>query len=280
MLIDSRTGHTDVGGICTRQLPDAVVACFIPNEENVAGLATVASDIRNELKGPGGRSIDLHFVLSNVPYLDDEMRILARHLKQAKARLHFDRPAATVHRYESLSLLENEIFVLRRRRTRLAKEYRQLATIATSKNLEDRDVALRILSRFADSPSLFVSGDRKLVIILQGIQLLHTNDGEVLHAASQISKQLGRELRLLLERARMLGFRSQTTIEVAQELLRSGDREGALANLTEALNHPVGGLFCCKSRCGVVLTICSGLVANPCRITRIPTRARCTRGRL
>jgi MinD-like ATPase involved in chromosome partitioning or flagellar assembly len=38
VLIDSRTGHTDVGGICTRQLPDAVVVMFFPNDQNLVGL--------------------------------------------------------------------------------------------------------------------------------------------------------------------------------------------------------------------------------------------------
>src|SRR5579862_918531 len=102
VLIDSRTGHTDVGGICTRQLPDAVVACFIPNEENTDGLETVAADIRREALDPHGKAIDLHFVVSNVPHLDDEHGILHRRLADARARLQFDRPAAVIHRYESL----------------------------------------------------------------------------------------------------------------------------------------------------------------------------------
>ena len=52
VLIDSRTGHTDVGGICTRQLPDAVVIFFFPNEQNRLGLLSVVSQIRAESKGP------------------------------------------------------------------------------------------------------------------------------------------------------------------------------------------------------------------------------------
>ena len=38
VLIDSRTGHTDSSGICTRQLPDSVVILFFPNEQNLRGL--------------------------------------------------------------------------------------------------------------------------------------------------------------------------------------------------------------------------------------------------
>ena len=48
VLIDSRTGYTDVGGICTRHLPDAVVLMFFPNDQNLAGLEGIAKEIRGE----------------------------------------------------------------------------------------------------------------------------------------------------------------------------------------------------------------------------------------
>jgi cellulose biosynthesis protein BcsQ len=40
-LIDSRTGLTDSGGICTIQMPDVVVAVFTPNDQNLDGIADV-----------------------------------------------------------------------------------------------------------------------------------------------------------------------------------------------------------------------------------------------
>ena len=52
VLIDSRTGHTDIGGICTRQLPDAVAVLFFPNEQNLRGLTKVVRDIRAESEEP------------------------------------------------------------------------------------------------------------------------------------------------------------------------------------------------------------------------------------
>ena len=72
VLIDSRTGHTDTCGICTRQLPDAVTLLFFPNEQNLRGLAKVVRDIRAEGGASQRRRIDTHFVMSNVPDLDDE----------------------------------------------------------------------------------------------------------------------------------------------------------------------------------------------------------------
>ncbi len=44
-LIDSRTGVTDSGGICTIQMPDLVVLLFAYNEQNFAGIERVADSI-------------------------------------------------------------------------------------------------------------------------------------------------------------------------------------------------------------------------------------------
>ncbi|HEX8864551.1 MAG TPA: tetratricopeptide repeat protein [Lentzea sp.] len=52
VLIDSRTGITDIGGICTAQLPDVLVLCVAPNQQNIAGALEVAqraADARDKL---------------------------------------------------------------------------------------------------------------------------------------------------------------------------------------------------------------------------------------
>ncbi len=41
VLIDSRTGITDIGGICTIQLPDKLVMLFVANKQNVNGTVDV-----------------------------------------------------------------------------------------------------------------------------------------------------------------------------------------------------------------------------------------------
>lgn len=45
VLIDSRTGVSDTSGICTVQMPDAVVVCFTLNNQSVRGSAAVAHSI-------------------------------------------------------------------------------------------------------------------------------------------------------------------------------------------------------------------------------------------
>src|SRR3989441_7384531 len=87
VLIDSRTGHTDVGGICTRHLPDAVVLLFFPNEQNLRGLRKIVTDIRNESRVPRKKEIHLHFVTSNIPDLDDEDQILEARIERFRKDL-------------------------------------------------------------------------------------------------------------------------------------------------------------------------------------------------
>lgn len=48
VLIDSRTGHSDVEGLCTRQLPNAVCLLFFPNEQNLQGLKRIVENIQHE----------------------------------------------------------------------------------------------------------------------------------------------------------------------------------------------------------------------------------------
>src|ERR1035438_31577 len=146
VFVDSRTGHTDVGGICTRQLPDAVVLSFLPNEENIRGLESIVAEIRQENEGPLQKQIEILFVPSNVPYLDDEEDILNRRLEEAEGRLGFVEPDATIHRYDSLALLDSEVFSITHPRSRLAREYEELATVMTARNLDDRSAVLRLLS--------------------------------------------------------------------------------------------------------------------------------------
>ena len=48
ILIDSRTGVTEMGGVCTRHIPDAVVSFCAPNFQNVDGVARVVGALNKE----------------------------------------------------------------------------------------------------------------------------------------------------------------------------------------------------------------------------------------
>ena len=183
VLIDSRTGFTDTGGICTRQLPDAAVILFFPNEQNLRGLRKVVSDIRAEANSARQKQIELHFVMANVPDLDDEDDILTSMKNRFQSELNFANEPMVIHRYESLSLLNQAIFVKERPNSRLAREYGELATRIVGRNLADRDAAMRFLNR-ANSSFRRIRGrvqgtGLRFSEEIRKIEDLHRDDGEI-----------------------------------------------------------------------------------------------------
>ena len=183
VLIDSRTGYTDTGGICTRQLPNSVVIFFFPNEQNLRGVSEIVDDIRSEAYEPKKRRIELHFVMSNVPYLDDEDQILESKIMAFRHLDPLHRKPMIVHRYDSLSLLDQMIFVKDRPRSRLAREYDKLVQEISTLNSNDRDGALEYIRR---ESRRFETGGAGLGSMLDRENMLakieeaHSNDGEVL----------------------------------------------------------------------------------------------------
>ena len=199
VLIDSRTGHTDTCGICTRQLPDAVTLLFFPNEQNLRGLAKVVRDIRSERDSAQGRRIDTHFVMSNVPDLDDEDDILQRMLARFTADLGMEDEPQIIHRYDSLSLLNQVVFTQDRPKSRLAKEYGGVVDLIVRANVEDEEGALHYIeeagSRF-DPPHDI---DQNLT----KIEAQHANSGEVLFRLGTLAsdEQNWQRAKSLLDRA-------------------------------------------------------------------------------
>ncbi len=190
VLIDSRTGHTDIGGICTRQLPDCVVAIFFPNEQNIRGLKPIVEDIRQEERGPLNKRIELQFVMANVPDLDDEDRILAEATTASQKALGYSELAATIHHFSSFAMLEQRLLLVDRPRSKLATEYKQLASAIVLKNLEDKDGAIAFLEHAfstlrpdRDSPMAPVVEDQ-----LQLIGLKHSKDIDVIRWLARIRR--------------------------------------------------------------------------------------------
>jgi cellulose biosynthesis protein BcsQ len=241
VLIDSRTGHTDVGGICTRQLPDAAAILFFPNEQNRRGVEIVVDEIRAD-PSRSGQPVELYYVAANVPDLDDEDSILKNSLEQFKRSLGYERLDATVHHYSSLALLQQTIFTVERPRTKLAREYRRLTEKITSANLEDRRGVLAQLERFSARGGLArrtIPTDIETVI--RQIRVLYGGDGEVLFSLARVNRQMGREeiSDSLLAEARQAGFETvETLIDQARQLYRAGKLQDARRTVAAALTRP------------------------------------------
>ena len=245
VLIDSRTGHTDIGGICTRQLPDAVVILFFPNAQNLRGLTKAVRDIRAERTESSANTIDLHFVMSNVPDLDDEDKILEDNIASFQTNLGFRGDPLIIHRYDSLSLLNQVIFSKDRRRSRLAREYSALATAIMRLNPKDRDGALMYIDSISRNSG--VSGRFDGAPIgniddhLSEIEANFKNDGEVLFRSGSLRAEDGRfdDAATLFDSAIDAGYHATDVFLRLADLRRlENDHNGASAAAKQALQSP------------------------------------------
>jgi cellulose biosynthesis protein BcsQ len=249
VLIDSRTGHTDVGGICTRQLPDAVLLMFFPNDQNLLGLETVVRDIRDEPNGLRTKDIILHFCASNVPDLDDEDHILERKLKEARQRLDYKRAnPVQIHHYNSLTLLEQSVFVLDRPESKLATEYKRLVDSIVFRNLEDAQGAVSVLQKLRDGLRQNWREDlaefpigKTIKKTLDEIRDLHPKNGEIAWMMAHIYSvigDLGSETRSLTV-AIDANFNATTARRRRAAIARlQGRQDDALLDLQAIISNP------------------------------------------
>lgn len=247
VLIDSRTGHTDVGGICTRQLPDAVVVMFLPNEQNIEGLKPIVTAIRDE-SGIRGE-IELHFCPSNVPDLDDEDDILSDMIQSARAALGHE--AAMINHYNSLDLLNQPAFAACRPNSKLARQYGELMNAVISHNFEDATGAELTLKRMPERyEAARRDGDGNALQKIEGsasrIAALHPDNGKLAWLLSILYSRMGAvedELEAL-GRAIDNGFeRSRSIIRRVRALSSLNRQSEALEELSGLLNSGTATAF-------------------------------------
>ncbi|HEX5100441.1 MAG TPA: NB-ARC domain-containing protein [Polyangiaceae bacterium] len=79
VIIDSRTGVTEMGGVCTRQLPDVVVCLCAPNAQNLDGVARLAASFNHaEVVARRGRRVETVMVPSRVDHDNTELKTTLR----------------------------------------------------------------------------------------------------------------------------------------------------------------------------------------------------------
>lgn len=107
ILIDSRTGVTDHGAICTLQLPDVVVLLFALNEQNLKGIESVVQTILTKAPDVAETKRPPALVLraSRVEILS-EVNLLGEWQRSAASRLGRFFPQSQQH--EALTVIETE----------------------------------------------------------------------------------------------------------------------------------------------------------------------------
>ncbi len=234
VLLDSRTGFTDVGGICTRHLPDAVVMLFRLDDQSLRGMETVVESIRGEGPTPRRkRPIDLHFVMAGIPDADDEDGIL-----EARRSLFADRlgiPArrlVEVRHYDSMDLLTQPVYTRLRPKNRLARSFARISQQVRAANLEDRSAVLRHLRTGTAGPG--PSPRRPDADFLQRVREHYREDPEVLTETAEAFLELGLTLEAedLLERLTTQGpLTRDQWLRLAEGRHRAGRIDGALKAL-------------------------------------------------
>ncbi len=263
VLIDSRTGHTDIGGICTRQLPDAVVVMFLPTPQNIEGLHPIVRSIRRESAPVRRERVKLHFCPSNLPDLDDQELILKKLLDEAQKSLGYTKAACEIHHYSSLDLLQQPIYTLSYPTTRLAKEYEALLTSIIGHNLADRDGAITALARMNRSfPELRKTGDRAELELIQADAALiagrFPDDVQIAWGLAELASQMTRPedellaLNCVIEGSSDRGFAllRRATVRATLE-----DQDAAIDDLRRLLTEERTGIFEAKPAAELLLLL-------------------------
>ncbi len=242
VFIDSRTGYTDIAGICTRQLPDAVCLIFTPNRQNLAGMAAITAGINAQKNIPSLRRQQTYFVASNVPSLDDDESLLATALGSFSKKLGYDRPTAIIEHHSSFALLNEAVFTLEYPNSKLAQQYRMLASKLVKDNFQDKVSAIDFLketirqySEGEDTQPAEELGNR-----IAAIQTSLGNDRDALYWLSRLRKTFGNleESRLLLDLAIEKGL-SRPRAYLDRAILKSNaeaDPVDVLSDINKVLN--------------------------------------------
>lgn len=105
LLIDARTGITEVGGVATSLLADTVVCLLLNNRENLEGAREVLRAIRRAPRLPGQAPVQIVPVVARLPELEDQSQE-KRILEEVRTFLNEDAPdlASTLNIEEVLVL--------------------------------------------------------------------------------------------------------------------------------------------------------------------------------
>ncbi|HRI31856.1 MAG TPA: AAA family ATPase, partial [Candidatus Kapabacteria bacterium] len=75
VLIDSRTGYTDMGGICTVLLPTKLVLVFSPNQQNLDSVFEVGKKAMEYRRRWGSNSLSIYPLPSRIEMQEQQLRI-------------------------------------------------------------------------------------------------------------------------------------------------------------------------------------------------------------
>ncbi|MDM8555958.1 SUMF1/EgtB/PvdO family nonheme iron enzyme [Desulfococcaceae bacterium HSG7] len=161
VLIDSRTGLTDIGGICTLLLPDKVVVLTGLNEQNIYGCKDVIDTIdehsKHRIADKYLEPIDIILAASHVPE-NQEIQLCKQRIK--KAVEVFERKIDVTLPYVPILSLEERLLIQEQGRDNaitgsIVQKYRELSALITKPSEQYQQTANDIIAsviNFPDEP--------------------------------------------------------------------------------------------------------------------------------
>jgi cellulose biosynthesis protein BcsQ len=203
VLIDSRTGLTDVGGVCTLHLPQLVVLIYALNDQNIHGIAGVARAVS---KAETARPPQLLTVASPVPPMPKEKTgLLQKRLELAEKELG-TKPHCQIH-YDPRVPLKEQIVIweeidpelpeLGRRNpamaavrgfgSRLAHEYNLLREKITEYDVRGLDFLIKEAGRAIEELD-----DERATEAVEALKREYPDRAECYYQVAQVSRAFGR----------------------------------------------------------------------------------------
>jgi tetratricopeptide (TPR) repeat protein len=150
VLVDSRTGLTDISGICTLQLPNLVVLFFNLNNQNVAGISHIYRSIRDNRVS---RDIRTLLVASPIPDVPDYIKIRKERIASAQRKIGIDE-IDLILPFDPFVAFEETILAGGAHGTYLGKSYDRLTRMIRRANKADVLTMLERARELEDEGSL------------------------------------------------------------------------------------------------------------------------------
>lgn len=183
VLIDSRTGLTDVGGICTLHLPQLVVLLYALNDQNIHGIAGVARAIsRVEYTRPP----QLLTVASPVPPMPKEKTgLLKARFDLAEKELGI-KPHCQIH-YDSRVPLKEQILAWDDPDSRLSWEYKTLRELVADYDVRGLDFLIKETERAIEELD-----EERAKESIDALEREYSDRAECYYQIAQVARAFGR----------------------------------------------------------------------------------------
>jgi tetratricopeptide (TPR) repeat protein len=247
LLIDSRTGISEMSGITLSLLADEVVIVSAHNKENLNGSKKIISSISNPENVVLEKVPKITFVLSRIPFTEKpedkaKEQILVDQIKKEFLSPHI-KEISVIHSDRELELIEKIKIGYKKDEStaQIAKDYLNLFEILTKGYLTNEEI--RVFNNIKEAGRLYIKAieedayPKKLELIEQAL-LLTPNKSEYKLYKAFVLKRLSRfddAIEILRELTVKNENYSQAFTLLGHFLLDQGNNDSAIVQLQRAL---------------------------------------------